>query len=112
MKTQDGQYNTADARAYLYMCNPNIFISTQNTTTSETTLRAFPNPSSHHITLDANDITGATLTVFDALGRKCQTEILTENRSFDIQNLPKGVYFGEILTNEKKAYRFKFIKNE
>jgi hypothetical protein len=110
VKTRDGVHQTTDRKIYIDICSSNLTNTEQNPPTIST-IRAFPNPSSVKITLDANDINGAVVSVFDALGRKCSTAILGESADFDIQNLANGVYFGQVLSSNKTLYRFKFIKN-
>jgi Secretion system C-terminal sorting domain len=108
MKTQDGfYYQTADQKVYLHYCNTAWSVGTQNISEKTVEINVFPNPSSDAINLGIDNFGGMTVEIFDALGRKCDTQYLPFGNTINVQTLVKGIYYGQI---HSSSYRFRFVK--
>jgi len=70
----------------------------------------YPNPTTGIINLQTKEKINS-VSVYNAVGQKVSFNSLNnENTSIDISNLPGGVYFVEIIINDKTTKRYKVIK--
>ncbi len=78
----------------------------------ETTMPfVFPNPAKEQLTLKANGNSISTVRIFDLFGKThlLSIEPFDGNKTYDISNLPSGLYFIEANYGEKR-FTMKFIK--
>ena len=73
---------------------------------SETeSLNLYPNPTTGIFTITANNITNATIEIYDALGNKVKKDILTNIKSgyqLNLSGYAKGTYWVNIIAGSKK----------
>jgi hypothetical protein len=71
----------------------------------------YPNPSSNFVTIEVTSLTNAKLQVLDVTGKVLMNESLNNTtNSVSVQQLPTGLYFFKITSNEGTATS-KIIKN-
>ncbi|MFZ4796345.1 MAG: T9SS type A sorting domain-containing protein [Bacteroidia bacterium] len=76
----------------------------------EKSLNIFPNPVTNKLNIEtAFDLQDATLKIVNSLGEIVLFKQLNIDKEFDVSNLKKGVYFLNIISNNKTVSR-KFIK--
>jgi hypothetical protein len=74
-------------------------------------LKMYPNPSSNFVTIEVTSLTNAKLQVLDVTGKVLMNESLNNTtNSVSVQQLPTGLYFFKITSNEGTATS-KIIKN-
>ncbi len=78
---------------------------------SSAKLVAYPNPTSHTITLDFKGKNTASMNVlvFDLTGKMVVQSPLSAKRQLDVSSLPSGIYIG-IATADGQTMPFKFVK--
>ncbi len=113
MKTEDGFYVTGSLDSKLYFARLND-VSAVEEEPSEikivSYLEPYPNPSQTKVFFNREDDSPITsIDVFSSVGRKlfCEYEVLTDEMSVDIRNLPPGAYF--IRFDSPKGVRFSQI---
>lgn len=94
-----------------YNVNSNIFIAKFKEVNSVNsvieidkfnTINIYPNPTAGIFKIDGL-IEGATIKIYDALGKKLKTMTTNrENLSIDLSNHPKGIYFVEVNLNGQR----------
>lgn len=62
-------------------------------------IKCFPNPSNGLITFETNRQVVSEIILYDISGKRIKVEKIAENK-LDISNIPKGVYFVRLKTNE------------
>lgn len=73
------------------------------------TLSPNPNSGNFEILLNSNELTGTTLVIFDALGRKVHDEKLMQtNNTIHLNGITPGLYFAQLSYNEKTSVK-KFV---
>ena len=91
--------------------NPNL--SVEEKVGSFADVKVYPNPTVNEFTveIDDNHSSSVQLVLMDISGRVMQQLIATTNKTvLNLQELPKGVYFLEVLSNTQKVTK-KIIKN-
>ena len=68
-----------------------------------TSVKAYPNPSTQHISFDLSALpgyTGGSYRIYDALGRNVMEQSFSNNtiQGIDISSYPKGIYKCHIIT--------------
>lgn len=81
-----------------------ITLSTNAITDSEIRLFVYPNPTSGHLKVDSKNLRVEEIQIFDASGKLI---LKTQETSFSINHLPKGVYSIKIKT--EKGYTIEKI---
>ena len=74
-----------------------------------TSIKVFPNPASHYCSIEADDLSDASISLTDALGRTIQPSILSRSENLitlDLENINAGLYFiviekEEVITTRK-----------
>ncbi len=72
----------------------------------------YPNPTSENISVEYNINTSGTLTIYNLLGQKKQEIILEKNTStknISLTNIPSGIYFCVIKTEDGKTMQQKLV---
>jgi len=79
----------------------------------ENTILVYPNPAINELNIDLRGIANENLNIlmFDLAGKEIFNEILssTSLNKIDITELPAGIYFGNVMSNQQKIGSFKFI---
>jgi plastocyanin len=109
------------AGMHYYVCNPHASFGMKGTInvspngiaqiTALATISVFPNPATDLITIKAAANTGvSTYSVSDLVGKQVAAGKLTnETTSVDISQLTRGVYFFQVIADEKRQ-SFKVVK--
>jgi hypothetical protein len=75
-------------------------------------ISVFPNPVISQVTFSAYDLTGKTVSIINLEGKTvAQKQGSGTSVTFDVQNLPTGIYFTEVQTPGEKPVSIKWIKN-
>jgi len=69
----------------------------------------YPNPVSSDLNINLTSIKSATVSVYNITGQKISEFAMNKETSFSMENLPKGIYFLNI-SSENKSYSQKVIK--
>jgi hypothetical protein len=74
--------------------------------TSKTSLRLYPNPATHFISIESDmEAAFRTVSIFDCKGTEIiKKEISKINNQLDVSQLASGIYF--VITNEGEHLRF------
>jgi hypothetical protein len=67
----------------------------------------FPNPAQNKISIKLNSAF-SKIEIFDSKG---ELILLQKENMVDISNLPRGIYFVKVFTENGKLFRTKFVKN-
>jgi hypothetical protein len=67
----------------------------------------FPNPAQNKISIKLN----SAISKIEILDAKGQLVLLQKENMVDISNLPSGIYFAKVLTENGKLFSSKFVKN-
>ena len=67
----------------------------------------FPNPAENKISIKLN----SAISKIEILDSKGQLILLQKDNSIDISNLPSGIYFVKVFTENGKLFSSKFVKN-
>jgi para-nitrobenzyl esterase len=74
-------------------------------TTDPATISIYPNPANTSTTIDLSAFSGNTVSIelYDALGRKVKNAVNIKSAQYTISrdNLPTGIYFMKVISNEK-----------
>ncbi|MCR9287289.1 MAG: T9SS type A sorting domain-containing protein [Bacteroidetes bacterium] len=75
---------------------------------NENQIQIFPNPTSGELEIVGEELEGATIKIFDNMGKQVQSLILSK-QELDISDLPNGMYFIQI-NQEGRLFESKIIK--
>jgi hypothetical protein len=67
----------------------------------------FPNPAENKISIKLN----SAISKIEILDSKGQLILLQKDNLIDISNLPSGIYFVKVFTENGKLFSSKFVKN-
>jgi hypothetical protein len=97
--------NTGDAFIAKYNCNSNFIVNTSRPQ-SEEIITIFPNPSSGLFTL-TTPTPSTRISIYDILGNCLLHKDYrnTTSPQFDLSSQGKGVYFVEVIANEKREVK-------
>jgi len=96
-----------------FLINDNPNLSVEEKTSSFADVKVYPNPVTNEFTveIDAKQSSSVQLVLMDISGRVMQQLTTTSNKIvLNLQELPQGVYFLEVLSNTQKVIK-KIIKN-
>lgn len=86
------------------------FTSSEEITDTNTSIVAYPNPTTGMLTIQAPSET--TVQVFNTSGSLLYTRIITEGKNqIDLSALPTGLYFLRVVTHNGDASTIKIIKS-
>ncbi len=74
-----------------------------------TNFNIYPNPVNNTLTIEANNFSITTVTIFSASGKKVMS-IQDNARTVDVSTLPSGLYFIEFVSSEGQKYIHKVLK--
>jgi hypothetical protein len=94
----------SDNKLRLYIAKVN-YLSTSTNFDKHTPINIYPNPSANTFTVDVNDVN--TLTLYNSLGAKIKATSYTN--IINVEDLPNGIYYLQILTKQNKHYSKKVI---
>ncbi len=94
----------SDNKLRLYIAKVN-YLSTSTNLDKHTPITIYPNPSANTFTVDVNDVN--TLTLYNSLGAKIKATSYTN--IINVEDLPNGIYYLQILTKQNKHYSEKVI---
>ncbi|HNK99313.1 MAG TPA: T9SS type A sorting domain-containing protein, partial [Chitinophagales bacterium] len=63
-------------------------------------ISVFPNPVTDHVMVVYSDVLPAVCTLRDALGNALLTQEIVGNTVIDMQSLPAGIYYIDVLRGE------------
>lgn len=72
--------------------------------TSSTSISVFPNPTTHYFQVSHNDEI-AELVITDLLGKKVKLFRYAPDAQYDVQDLRKGMYLVQILSEDQKVLK-------
>jgi len=117
--TQEKQYSAAISLytdnfnrriAKQFRINTDIVLSNNEFVTSNGDITIYPNPAKEVLNIDSNEGQIMSVDVFSLSGKKVisQKKLNTQYYSIDLESLPKGIYFINLLINNL-TYNRKFI---
>lgn len=96
---------------FIFFHDPQL--SAAENSTDNLKVKGYPNPTANNYTIELkNSELPFNVTISDLSGRKImqQNKITTNKTTLNLQGLPKGVYFLEVLSNTHKKVTQKIIK--
>lgn len=75
-----------------------------------TILSIDPNPATAFLEIEFRDISGTAYTIFGITGNRIRSGEIKSGEKLDISSLEKGIYFIEIISENKSIARERFIK--